>query len=421
MIPLALDEVAELCPGRLERASGAEQISGVKIDSRRIERGDLFVAVGDGAGFARDALASGAAAALVPDDAHAALAAVGSAVRARSTARVVAITGSTGKTSTKDILAAICAPRARTVAAEASYNNELGLPLTLCRLEPDTEVCIVELAMRGFGQIAELAAIARPDVGAVTNVGPAHLGRVGGIDGVIRAKTELLDALPACAPAIVPEDFPIGRGDLDVVRFGRPDARIADGRTVVRFDGREVVFSFTARHQARNALVALYIAQALGLTVEGPVDVEFSRWRGEQIPLPGGGLLINDSWNANPMSVRAALEHLVEQAAGRRTVAILGDMAELGPDSPRYHRDAGKCASELRVDALLAIGELAGGYVDGANGLPVMRRVNTVDEALDLLPELLEPGDCVLVKASRAVGLEAVAEAIESGRRKPGA
>src|SRR5581483_7258610 len=357
---------------------GAGQISGVKIDSRRIERGDLFVAVGDGAGFARDALASGAAAALVPDDAHAALAAVGSAVRARSTARVVAITGSTGKTSTKDILAAICAPRARTVAAEASYNNELGLPLTLCRLEPDTEVCIVELAMRGFGQIAELAAIARPDVGAVTNVGPAHLGRVGGIDGVIRAKTELLDALPACAPAIVPEDFPIGRGDLDVVRFGRPDARIADGRTVVRFDGREVVFSFTARHQARNALVALYIAQALGLTVEGPVDVEFSRWRGEQIPLPGGGLLINDSWNANPMSVRAALEHLVEQAGGRRTVAILGDMAELGPDSPRYQRDAGKCASELRVDALLAIGELAGGYVDGANGLPVMRRVNTV-------------------------------------------
>ena len=162
----------------------AEEFTGVQVDSRRITPGDLFVAVGAGAEFVDDAIARGAAAALVPDDAFAALAEIGRAVRDRSSARVVGITGSMGKTSTKDILAALCAPAARTIAAESSYNNEVGVPLTLCRLEPDTEVCILELAMRGFGQIAELAAIARPEIGAVTNVGPVHLELVDSLEGV---------------------------------------------------------------------------------------------------------------------------------------------------------------------------------------------------------------------------------------------
>jgi UDP-N-acetylmuramoyl-tripeptide--D-alanyl-D-alanine ligase len=156
VIPLALEEIATLCPGRLQAAAGAGEVTGVLIDSRRVLGGELFVAVGRGEEFVGDALERGAAAAFVPDDAFAALAALGGAVRDRSSALVVGVTGSTGKTSTKDILAAICAPRVRTVAAEASLNNELGVPLTLCRLEPDTEVCIVELAMRGLGQIAEL-------------------------------------------------------------------------------------------------------------------------------------------------------------------------------------------------------------------------------------------------------------------------
>jgi UDP-N-acetylmuramoyl-tripeptide--D-alanyl-D-alanine ligase len=156
VIPLRLAEVEAIFEGRVEAAPWADEVTGVEIDSRRISEGDLFVAVGAGADFVKHAFARGAAAVAVPEDAFAAMARLGSAVRQRSSARVVGITGSTGKTSTKDILAALCVPAARTVAAEASYNNELGVPLTLCRLEPDTEVCILELAMRGFGQIAHL-------------------------------------------------------------------------------------------------------------------------------------------------------------------------------------------------------------------------------------------------------------------------
>jgi UDP-N-acetylmuramoyl-tripeptide--D-alanyl-D-alanine ligase len=411
MIPLALDEVARLCPGRLE-ATG-DVVTGVTIDSRRVVPGDLFVAVGGGAGFLADARARGAAATLVPDDAHQALAALGSTVRARSPARVVGITGSSGKTSTKDLLAAMCEPRARTVAAEGSYNNELGVPLTLCRLEPDTQVCVLELAMRGLGQIAELAAIARPDVGVITNVGPAHLELVGSLEGVVRAKSELLAALPAGGTAVVPVGFPVERGDLDVRRFGEPDAHVVDDRTLLRFAGREVELPFTARHQARNALAALLAADALGLAVEGPVDVTFSRWRGEELELPGGGLLINDCYNANPASMRAALEHLVARAAGRRTVAVLGDMAELGPDGPAYHREIGRLLRELGVDALYAVGPLSAGYLEA--GLPLMRHAQTPD--VESLRTELEPGDCVLVKASRSMGLEAVVDALTPVRR----
>src|SRR5207253_6754918 len=157
---------------------------------------------------------------LVPDDPFAALAQIGREVRDRSTARVVGITGSMGKTSTKDILAALCAPAARTIAAEASFNNEIGVPLTLCRLEPDTEVCILELAMRGFGQIAALCQIARPEIGVITNVGPVHLELVDSVDGVRRAKGELVTSLPPGGTAIVPSDFPVERDDVDVVRIG---------------------------------------------------------------------------------------------------------------------------------------------------------------------------------------------------------
>ncbi|HEX9140886.1 MAG TPA: Mur ligase family protein, partial [Gaiellaceae bacterium] len=208
--------------GRAE--ARADRFTGVQVDSRRIVPGDLFVAVGKGTDFLDDAVTNGAVATLVPDDAFAALARLGGAVREQSSARVVAITGSMGKTSTKDILAALCMPAARTIAAEASYNNEIGVPLTLCRLEEDTDVCILELAMRGFGQIAELAAIARPEIGAVTNVGPVHLELVDSLEGVARAKGELIAALPPGGTAIVPSDFPVARDDVDVVRIGEPAA-----------------------------------------------------------------------------------------------------------------------------------------------------------------------------------------------------
>jgi UDP-N-acetylmuramoyl-tripeptide--D-alanyl-D-alanine ligase len=401
LIPLELSLLDDL--GEVD--ARADRLTGVQVDSRRIQPGDLFVAVGRGAEFLRDALEHGAAATLVPHDAFGALARIGRAVRDRSSARVVGITGSMGKTSTKDILAALCAPAARTVAAEASFNNEIGVPLTLCRLEPDTEVCILELAMRGFGQIAELAGIARPDIGVVTNVGPVHLELVDSVEGVVRAKGELVAALPPGGTAIVPPDFPVYRRDLEVVRVGEPDAEVRHGRTIVG----GVSFDFTARHQAGNAAFALATLAALGLSRPDRVDVDFSRWRGEEGELPGDGLLINDAYNANPVSMRAALAYLAERAGNRRRVAILGDMAELGRTGPDYHREVGEAAAELGVDELLAVGELSRGYLEG--GVPG-RWAPNVHEALRELDEVVRPGDAVLVKASRAIGLEAVAEAL---------
>ncbi len=405
MIPLPLNELEGL--GALETAPWATEITGVQVDSRRVAEGDLFVGIGSGADFRKHAFARGAAATLVPDDAFRAMAALGRAVRDKASARVVGITGSMGKTSTKDILAALCAPSARTIAAEESFNNEIGVPLTLCRLEPDTEVCILELAMRGFGQIAELCEIARPQIGVITNVGPVHLELVDSIEGVIHAKGELVTALPAGGTAIVPEDFPVERDDIEVVRLGEPEAQPDDGHTVV--DG--VRFNFTAKHQALNAAAALAALDALGLPRPDSVEVDFSKWRGEDRELPGGGLLINDAYNANPVSMRAALAYLVERAGERRPVAILGDMAELGRTGPGYHREVGEAAAELGVQELLAVGELARGYVEGAAGVP-SRWVPNVHEALRELDDMVRPGDCVLVKASRTVGLEAVAEAL---------
>ena len=416
MIPLELDEVEALCPGSIERAPGAHAATGVVIDSRGVTEGDLFVAVAGGDAFVRDALDRGAAAALVPDDGFASLAALGRAVRDRTAATMIAITGSTGKTSTKDILAAICGPRRRTVAAEASYNNELGVPLTLCRLEPDTEICILELAMRGMGQIAALAEIARPSVGVITNVGPAHLERVGSLDAVAEAKGELVEALPPGGVAIVPEGFPVTRHDVDVIRRGVPEATTDDGDTRLRFDGRDVVFSFRGRHHAENALSALYAARAAGVEAGGRVDVAFSRWRGEEVALPGGGQLVNDCWNANPVSMRAALEDLADRAEGRRTVAVLGEMAELGAESEAYHREVGALVSALGIDVLLAVGERARLYVDGAGAGPDVRAVRDAGEAARVAVELVTPGDCVLLKGSRVVGLEVVADALAGVR-----
>ncbi|TML33224.1 MAG: UDP-N-acetylmuramoyl-tripeptide--D-alanyl-D-alanine ligase [Actinobacteria bacterium] len=412
MIPLRLDEVAALAEGRLTTAPSADEITGVKVDSRRIEAGDLFVAIGRGVDHLDDALAGGAAATLVPNEPFAAMAALGHAVRGRSSARVVGITGSTGKTSTKDILAALCAPAAVTVAAEASYNNEIGVPLTLCRLEPETEVCILELAMRGFGQIAELCEIARPEIGIVTNVGPAHLELVGSLEGVLRAKSELVAALPQGGTAIVPEEFPVDREDIEVVRLAEPEVAFANGRASVG----GVSFNVSSRHQAANASAALAALDALGLPRPAGVDVDFSRWRGEELELPGGGLLINDAYNANPISMRAALDYLSERAGSRRRVVVLGDMAELGPGAPEFHRQVGEEAGRTGVEVLVAVGELARSYLDGATGVPVTRWVADASAAVQAADEVVEPGDCVLVKASRAVGLEVVAEALAAVR-----
>jgi UDP-N-acetylmuramoyl-tripeptide--D-alanyl-D-alanine ligase len=404
VIPLTLDEVAELAPGQLQAAPGGRGVTGLQTDSRRIAPGDLFVAVRGGVGFIEDALAHGAAAALVPDDAHAALAALAGRVRERSTGRFVAITGSMGKTSTKDILAAICTPQRRTVAAERSYNAEIGVPLTIARVEPDTELCILELAMRGFGQIAELCAFARPDVGVITNIGPVHLEKVGDLAGVARAKGELVEALPSGGTAVVPAGFTIERDDLEVVRVGE-DVRLVSFEPPVLVTSLGVVeVDFTARHVAENALTALSTAHALGLEPPGRLHVEFAEWRNQELTLPGGGVLVNDAWNANPVSIRAALEHLVWLAAGRRTVAVLGEMAELGDYAPEAHAEVGRALAETGIDEVVAIGPQARAY----GGHWVAGR----DEALAVLDELLRPGDCVLVKGARVLELERIADAL---------
>jgi UDP-N-acetylmuramoyl-tripeptide--D-alanyl-D-alanine ligase len=421
MIPLSLDEVRRLCSGALEAAPGANEVTGVLIDSRRVEPGDLFVAVGRGVDFLGEAIERGAAATLAPDDALAALAALGTAVRDRSDARIVGITGSTGKTSTKDILAALCRPHARTVAAEGGQNNEIGLPLTLTRIEPETEIVVAEMGMRGLGQIAELCAIARPQVGLITSIGPVHLELLGTVERVAEAKAEVVAALPPGGTAVIPADSSelepfVRRADLALVRVGpggdvtlasfEPPRLVADvGGTRV-----ELEVPFTARYQARNALTALAAYRALGLPLErageGAADIRLSRWRGEELELAGGGLLINDAYNANPVSMRAALEHLVERAEGRRAVAVLGEMAELGAASARYHREVGEAARALRVDVLVAVG----GALSAEYGAD--ERAASAPEAIALLRGLLEPGDAVLVKASRAAGLEVVAEAL---------
>jgi UDP-N-acetylmuramoyl-tripeptide--D-alanyl-D-alanine ligase len=408
VIPLTLEEVAELAPGQLQAAPGAREVTGLHTDSRRIGPGDLFVGVRGGVDFVGEAMAQGASAALVPDDAYAALAALAGRVRERSTARFVAITGSMGKTSTKDILAAICTPQRRTVAAERSYNAEIGVPLTIGRVEPETELCILELAMRGFGQIAELCAFARPHVGVITNIGPVHLEKVGDLTGVARAKAELVEALPRGGTAVVPSGFSVARADLEVIRLGE-DARLVSFEPPVLVTSLGVVeVDFTARHLAENAVTALATAHALGLELPEQLHVEFAEWRNQELPLPGGGVLVNDAWNANPVSIRAALEHLVTLAAGRRTVAVLGEMAELGAYGPEGHAQVGRALAETGIDEVVAIGPQARAY--GGHW------VASSDEALAVLDELLRPRDCVLVKGARVLELERIAEALTSAR-----
>jgi UDP-N-acetylmuramoyl-tripeptide--D-alanyl-D-alanine ligase len=418
VIALAVEEVRRLAQGQLE--GRADRVTGVTVDSRRVGPGDLFVAVGRGREFVAEALARGAAAALVPNDPFAALAALAAAVRGRSEAKVVAVTGSVGKTSTKDILAALCRPHAVTVAAEAGFNNEIGLPLTLLAIEPDTEVVVAEMGMRGLGQIAELCGPARPDIGVITAIGPVHLELLGTVERVAEAKAELVAALPPGGTAVVPADAPelepfLRRDDVELVRFG-PGGEVTLARfeppllaADVRGTPVELEVPFTADHHARNALAALGAYSALGLPLEhagqGAGTISFSRLRGEETELPGGALLIDDSWNANPVSMRAALEYLVRRAAGRRTIAVLGEMAELGEGAAGFHAEIGAATAELGIDVVVAVG---GGLAARYGGLPAA----TPTEAAGLLRELLEAGDVVLVKGSRVARLETVAEAL---------
>jgi UDP-N-acetylmuramoyl-tripeptide--D-alanyl-D-alanine ligase len=450
---------ARLSGGEAAQARGAERGPGrVVIDSREIRAGDLFVGLRgarvDGGAYAAQVLRAGAWGALVaPTHATAALAAgsgvvlehpdplVGMQTLARAWrralgARVVAVTGSTGKTSTKDILAALLGLHMRTVPSPANLNTEIGLPLAVLAAPAGTEALVLELAMRGPGQIAELAVIAEPDVGVIVNVGPVHLELLGSLEAIAAAKAELIAALAPGATAVVPAAEPLlephRRADLRTITFGAGGdvelvARRADGEVEIRdrtasadpacaraADGcaaAERIIrlrpSFSQSHNLRNLLAAVAAARALGLTPSGRLEVTFSALRGERVALADGIVLINDCYNANPMSMRAALDDLAETAPARR-VAVLGDMLELGPHERALHRELAAHAQRSGVQLLVAVGPLAAELGEGFDG--ELHRVPDAPAAAELLGGLLRPRDTVLVKGSRGVGLEVVAE-----------
>ncbi len=423
MIPLAWDEIEALALGELADAPSDGLIRRVHDDSRAARPGDLFIALNTGVRFVAEARARGAAT-LVPTNQEAALAALARLVRDRSEAQVVAVVGSTGKTTTKDALGALCAAVTPTIAAEASRNNELGLPLTVLRLEPETRVLVTEMGMRGLGQVAELCAIARPTVALVTSIGPEHLELVGTVEDVARANAEALEALPSGGIAVVPSDEPrlepFLRADLDVRRFDRTGMARENGGWQFDVAGRELALRlpFTQRHLAENVLAALTAYDALGLPLEraheGAEAISLSRWRGEVHELPGGGFVVNDAYNANPVSMRAALVDLAERAAGRRRVAVLGGMAELGAESARYHDEIRGLLGELGIEVVVAVGDDARAYLDDGAETHFVVDAAGVDE----ITEALRPGDAILVKASRAVGLEGIPALIEKHSRE---
>jgi UDP-N-acetylmuramoyl-tripeptide--D-alanyl-D-alanine ligase len=437
-----------------DRADGRPGPSRATIDSRDASTGDLFVGLPgarvDGGRYAEQALAAGAWGVLVaPEHAHALAQAgvqgavlehpdplVGLQALAREWRRE--LTGSTGKTSTKDILAALLAgsPVAgpsddgnagglRTVASPENFNTEIGLPLAVLTAPAGTEALVLEMAMRGPGQIAELTAIAEPDVGVIVNVGPVHLELLGSIEAIAAAKAELIDGLAAGTSVVVPAAEPLLdpylRADVSTITFGDGGdvellERRIDGRALIGHRGEEIELwpSFAQAHNLRNLLAAVAAARALGITPAGPVHARFSALRGERLELPGAVVLIDDCYNANPMSMRAAIDDLAASAPARR-VAVLGDMLELGHEARRFHRELGEYAAAGGVDLLVTVGplarELRAAFTGEAHSVPDAKA------AASLLEGLLREGDTVLVKGSRGVGLERVAKILAPDRR----
>lgn len=418
----------------------------VTIDSRDVGPGDLFVGLRgethDGGRFAAQALAAGAwgvlvapahaedargtspdgaGSVLVADDPLAALQALARAWRRALACPVIAITGSTGKTSTKDILAALLAPHRRTFVSRGNFNTEIGLPLELLAAPADTEALVLEMGMRGPGQIAELAQIAEPDVGVIVNVGPAHLELLGSMEAIAAAKAELIADLHGSATAVIPAGELLldahRRADLETVTFGPGgDVTLAgqDGDGVVAIDAQgeriELRLDFHQTHLRGNLLAAVAAARAIGVRPGGSVTVAFSGRRGERHRLPNGITVIDDCYNANPMSMRAALDDLAATAGEGRRVAVLGDMLELGPQEAAYHAEIGAHAAAIGVELLVAVGPRSAATAEAFGAGREVHVVADAAAASALVPGLVRPGDTVLVKASRGVGLDVVVE-----------
>lgn len=410
------------------------EFDGVSFDSRSIGTAQLFVPIVaernghefidiayDGGAVAHLSSEAGEVAsgrtAIEVDDTAAALMSLAAFGRQRSTARVVGITGSVGKTSTKDLVAAACGASLRTTANERSFNNEQGLPVTILNAPDDTEALVLEMGMRGFGQITRLCDVAQPDIGVVTSVGHSHTELVGGIEGVAKAKREIVEALPSTGTAVLNADddrvAAMARHTrASVLTFGTSgDVRISelvlDGFARPRFSlatpwgTADVALGVSGAHMAMNAAAAIAVAGALGVDLDAAVDAlagaSVSAMRMEVIRLASGALVINDAYNANPTSMAAALDAIVAMDATRR-FAVLGEMGELD-DPGEGHRDVARRAEALGVD-LIATGTDMYGVRPTADPIAALGR--------------LGEGDVVLVKASRSAGLERVVTALSN-------
>jgi len=443
------------------RIAGDWRATGISIDSRSVAPGDLFIALSaarDGHDFVADALARGAVAALVSripdgvdpaqvllvDDVMDGLRALGAAGRARTSARVIAVTGSVGKTTVMEMLRTALAPQGKTHAAEASFNNHWGVPITLARIPADTDFAVIEIGMNHPGEIAPLARLARPHVAIVTTVAPAHLEAFGAIEGIAHEKAAIYEGLEPGGIALAHADVDTAAILFDaartagarLIRFGWAEgvearmlqAQVADAATVIRADvmGTERLFRIGApgRHYAMNALIALSAAEAAGADAT-QAALALSGWtpfqgRGtrEQIMLSATDDLaiemIDDAFNANPASVAAALEVLAAaepQGRGRR-IAILGDMLELGPTGPALHAAIADHPALARVDLVHTVGPLMRHLADA---LPARKRGRHADSAEEIamgLPQSLRAGDVLLIKGSKGIKVSRVVDAL---------
>ena len=445
---LSIDEVVAATSGHVGATGSVmagDTVARVRTDSRQVSPGDLFVAVQaerDGHDFIDAARQSGAAAwltmraddrpgAILVRDTTVALAELGTFARTRIPDRVIGVTGSSGKTSTKDLIAAILRTEGPAAASEKSFNNELGVPLTLLDAPDGAVAAVVEMGARGIGHIAALCRIARPTVGIVTNVGLAHLAMYDAPEGIVTAKAELVQALPRSGVAVLNADDQSYRihaamADARVVRFGNAAVGSVDGAHTdvwasgVTLDGglrpsfrlhspwgeADVTLGARGRHQVSNALAAAAATLASGSSLDHVVaglgTQLLSPWRMDIGAALSGATLINDSYNANPDSMAAALRSLADVRATRR-IAVLGTMAELGDAAPAEHARLAGLARELGIDVIIAVAEPRYGAstVDG------------IASALDMLSALsVCEGDVILVKGSRVAGLEHLAAAL---------
>jgi len=443
MNPLSLSEVADLVGGTLQ-GDGSGLVTAVEVDSRKAADGVLFAAFDgehvDGHDYVAGALDAGAAGSLVSrpvdgpsilvDDVLEGLSALARHQIESARPAVIGITGSQGKTSVKDLLAHILSGVGPTVAPVGSFNNELGVPLTVLRSDADTRFLVIEMGARGIGHIAHLCGIAPPSIGVVLNVGTAHVGEFGSPDAIAAAKGELVEALGPDGTAILNADDPrvaamSARTAAPVITFGeRGDLRVAqlrldergEPRFMLSYDDETMAAHVpqVGRHVAFNAAAATAAALAAGVDLD--VAVERLASAGPSSPMrmerhvrADGVTIVNDAYNANPESMTAALEAVAELPAGRR-VAVLGEMLELGEMSATAHHDVGRLAAVLGFDRVIAVGPGAALIADGAGD--VGQAVPDVDVAVSTLSAWLTGSDVVLVKASRGCRLERVVAAL---------